>query len=235
MGATIGNVGIVKSGLQLWLDAGVKSSYSGTGLIWYDISGNNKHFNINASPTFTSLGNQSYFTLNGSSQDFSGTVRSNQFNLSTSTNAALTIEIGILPTTSQNTAFTWAGSDNAGQWAIHAHTPESALVRFDTIARATYRLDVSYNPQNILNTFTFVVRSDTFRAVYRNGVSIATSTVSATGWNFGTATPRIGSQASTGGADYFVGRYYFFRLYNRGLTDAEIIQNYNTNKIKLGL
>ena len=227
--------GIVAAGLQLYLDAGITKSYPGTGNTWYDISGNNRHFTGGTNtPGFVSLGGKSYFTLNGSNQDFQGTVASNQFNLDTGTNAGVTVEIGILSTTSQNTAFTWAGSDNGGNWALHAHAPEAGNVKWDTINRDNYRIETGMTI-NIYNSFTFIVRSDTFRAIYRNGSSIISSTSTATGWNFGTATPRIGSQASTGGTDYYTGNYYFFRLYNRGLTDAEITKNYNTDKIRLGL
>lgn len=39
----IGSMGIVTDSLRLYYDAGIKSSYPGSGATWYDISGNNTH------------------------------------------------------------------------------------------------------------------------------------------------------------------------------------------------
>lgn len=71
--------GLVTNGLACLLDAGNVSSYPGTGSIWYDISGNNRHFYINSSvATWTSAGNGSYFTtspsLGNASRDVAGFI-----------------------------------------------------------------------------------------------------------------------------------------------------------------
>jgi hypothetical protein len=55
---------IITSGLILLLDAANPSSYSGTGSIWYDVSGNNNNFNVLAS-AFVFNGLRSYFNFNG--------------------------------------------------------------------------------------------------------------------------------------------------------------------------
>lgn len=47
------SVGLITSGLVLYLDATESLSYPGTGSVWYDISGNGKHHTINGSPTFS--------------------------------------------------------------------------------------------------------------------------------------------------------------------------------------
>jgi hypothetical protein len=56
----IATKGIVQSGLVLNLDAGVSSSYSGSGTTWTDLSGNGYNFTIYGSPTYNSSG---YFTF----------------------------------------------------------------------------------------------------------------------------------------------------------------------------
>jgi len=59
--------GIVQDGLVLHLDAGVKESYSGTGNIWYDISGNNRNATKygSQSPEYPKWNSRGYFTFSG--------------------------------------------------------------------------------------------------------------------------------------------------------------------------
>jgi hypothetical protein len=45
---------IIEDGLVLCLDAGNKRSYPGTGTTWYDTSGNDNHFTLYNTPTFSS-------------------------------------------------------------------------------------------------------------------------------------------------------------------------------------
>lgn len=55
--------GIVTDGLELHLDAGDASSYSGTGLDWVDLITGTQTFTFNATPRFDS--DQGYFNFNG--------------------------------------------------------------------------------------------------------------------------------------------------------------------------
>ena len=55
---------LVTDSMVLHLDAGDKDSYSGSGATWYDLSGNNYHFTINAS-AYNSSGPK-YMDFNGS-------------------------------------------------------------------------------------------------------------------------------------------------------------------------
>jgi len=56
---------VVDSSLQLWLDAGQSSSYSGTGTTWTDLSGNSRTGTLTSGPTYSSA--------NGGSIVFDGT------------------------------------------------------------------------------------------------------------------------------------------------------------------
>ncbi len=56
---------VVDSSLQLWLDAGQTSSYSGTGTTWTDLSGNSRTGTLTSGPTYSSA--------NGGSIVFDGT------------------------------------------------------------------------------------------------------------------------------------------------------------------
>ncbi len=60
---------IVRDGLVLYLDAGDRNSYPGTGNTWYDLSGNNNHGTIyNSLPYNTN--NKGYFDFNNTSNDW---------------------------------------------------------------------------------------------------------------------------------------------------------------------
>jgi hypothetical protein len=64
----IATKGIAQSGLVLNLDAGVSSSYSGSGATWTDLSGNGRNATVVGSPTFTngyfdSTNDSNYFTM----------------------------------------------------------------------------------------------------------------------------------------------------------------------------
>lgn len=62
--STIYSPKIVTDGLVLMLDAANPKSYPGTGTVWYDLSGNNNHFDI-VSTAFNN-GNTKYMDFNGS-------------------------------------------------------------------------------------------------------------------------------------------------------------------------
>jgi hypothetical protein len=53
------------TGALLYLDPGNTASYPGSGTTWTDLSGNNNTATLVGSPTWTSAGAASYFSLNG--------------------------------------------------------------------------------------------------------------------------------------------------------------------------
>ena len=69
-------VPVVTSGLQMQLDAGNPSSYSGSGSTWSDLSGNGYNATLYNSPTY-SASNGGYLTFNGVNQDARTTLFNN--------------------------------------------------------------------------------------------------------------------------------------------------------------
>jgi hypothetical protein len=59
------NTSIVRNGLVLYLDAANPKSYSGTGTTWFDLSNSKANAQIINSPTFVSDGAKSYFSFDG--------------------------------------------------------------------------------------------------------------------------------------------------------------------------
>jgi len=89
---------IVRSGLQLYLDAANKKSYPGTGLSWFDLSGNNRTFSI--SSTGITWNNGGFFTLADGGITYNG---------STSTSTTSTCVYWMKSTDTQS--LFWHGND----------------------------------------------------------------------------------------------------------------------------
>jgi hypothetical protein len=239
MGAVIGakKVTILPRGLQLFLDAGNIESYPGNGNNWYDLSGNNRTFTQRNTPTFINSGSSSFFTFNGSNQDFISTVSSNQFGFGT--NAAttgLTIEIGTIPNTSIGVHFAFCRvGDPYPNWALHFQLA-GGLISFDSVNSNNYRLDTSAGSDILtkIQTWSLVVRGGSYRAIYKNGSFVASKTDTIPeDWSWGTYLPRLGSRQGSNSDYYYTGDIYFFRAYNVGLTDAEIATNYTLDKRRI--
>jgi hypothetical protein len=63
---------LVTSGLRLYLDAGNATSYT-SGTTWTDLSTNTNNATLVGSPAFTSAGTSSYFTVNGTGNQYANT------------------------------------------------------------------------------------------------------------------------------------------------------------------
>ena len=91
-------------------------------------------------------------------------------------------------------------------------------------------LKVNYTSPLAYNTFYSVAttRSANVCKAFLNGILKATSTLNLTG-NSGKSLLDIGS-----GAEIMKGKIYAIRLYNRALTDEELLQNYNIDNERFG-
>ena len=72
-GGRYGTLGLVTSGLSMWLDASNPASYSGSGTTWADISGNGNDQTLVNSPTYTA-GTPGYFEFDGINQYATGST-----------------------------------------------------------------------------------------------------------------------------------------------------------------
>lgn len=225
--------GIVRNGLVLYLDAGIVNSYPGSGTTIYDLSGGGRDFTLN--------NGVSYSTINGGALYFDGT---NDFLSGPASNAFSlgqehTIEVIIKSTAAAYTnLFNWR--DSAGSRTIMAHAPWiNNYVYYDVggCCGPTQRLNYLSNLPNNMTHMVFRCRTSTtpYRQVFENTVEKINSGTDATATlNFGTLPAVIGAY-DTSATNPWIGYLYTFRLYNRALTDAELLQNYNANRRRVGL
>jgi hypothetical protein len=217
MAVQYANGKIVTSGLILALNAADKNSYPGSGNAWYDLSGNNAHGGITGSVTFVDAGPQSYF-------NFATAGDSNYISSSLSQNY-LDFTAVIQPDFTKNGLV----------GLISNGTPASSTDK-------SLRFNGNNNPWTVANPGDGNDWASSATTYYRNGI---TSNTLVSGWNVfgGYRTNQSGFPSSfayhLGSSGYpargFQGRIACIYMYNRQLTAAEQLQNYNVLKTRFGL
>jgi len=217
---------IVNNNLMVWVDAGQTASYSGSGATWTDLSGNSKNYTLTNSPTFRSLTGGGVITFAGASSQYA-TTATTLFN-STTTNT-YSINIWVYPTgagqivsvdgqSTPNTAYHYTALEITAAGLIYFGQWTGAMTTIITSARslnAWYNLAITYN--------------GTTATAYVNGASVGSSAIawSAPGANTFFALMSQDATNMSGTTAYASGSIGAFSVYNRALTAAEIVQNYN--------
>jgi hypothetical protein len=211
--------GIVSDGLVLWLDAGIPSSYPGSGTTWNDISGNGIIGTLTNNPTYTTDFGGSIF-FNGSSNY----VETNTNNI-ISGNNPFTVEVFYRLTTTGGYKQLIGNYGNFTDNSVIGVYGDYGVYQFTNFLNAPLSTNI-YCLQ-----FT---RDYTGNCVlYKNGI------VNNTGFqprfigsyeNF-----RIGADSGSSPREYFNGNIYNLKVYNRVLSPSEILQNYNAQKARFGL
>jgi hypothetical protein len=216
---------IVTAGLVLNLDAGNPASYPGTGTTWTSLAGNNYSGSL--------LNGTAFSSTNGGNLVFDGV--DDYVNVT---------EIGQLTRFSIESWFrptAYPGNYAAVIASVYPGT--NATVNFKIgyeagtgMTGGTYIGNWFYTPTvpTTLNTWQQIIFTydGSGLAIYSNGVSGGSNAFTGTP-NSGGAGIRIGRRWDI--SDYFVGNIAITRIYNRALSAAEILQNYNATKTRFGL
>ena len=205
-----------------------------------DISGNN----VNADLTNVGFGS-SGFTFNGSTQCINLGTSKTSLNIS----ADLTVEAMIKLTSSFTYNPTIVGNGYYDevypyklQFEYNTNNGNLGLFRYDGSSYRYVLWNFGSQSTYFLNKYAHVVATynsltNTF-AIYYNGVSqtVTQGNPGTIGIN-NTTNFVIGAQVKTNGAvgDPFPGEINFVRVYNRGLTAAEVLQNFNATRTTYGL
>lgn len=232
-GVTFGptRIPVIQSGLLLDLDAGNLSSYPGSGSVWTDLSGNGNTTTLVNSPTFAStIGGELLF--NHSNQY--ATVNNNaMFNINTITMSITAkhtfitqysgqVQQLINKTSSSGYAIRMNYGDNlmieGAVWTGAAYQTAGMLIPGILTTNKWYHYTMTYNGTNI--------------KFFWNGVLQATTAAT------GTITTNaeilsIGAKNTAGVvSNYFDGSVGEVQVYNRGLTDGEVLYNFNAHKTR---
>ena len=214
-------------GLRLNLDAANTNSYSGTGATWTDLSANGNHGTLVNSPTYNSSyggsflfnGSTSYVSLSPTKLPIGTSDRTIIAFVKTPTSFEQFLHIIHWGSTSSNQAFGLALVNRQISSHIWGSTPTQGGV---TVSAATnYCFAVTYTHASTLHKF------------WINGVSQGSGVSSSI--NTGSADARIGQRIAglqEWGPD---GQIYKILVYNMALSNEEIQEIFNTQKVQYGL
>lgn len=216
---------ISTSNLQLHFDAGNAASYPGSGTTIYDISGNGRNGTLINGPTFSASGGGA-ISFDGVDDYISTTYGP--------TLADFTVAVWYYSTGSQANAKLVDKSYASGMHIFRSSTSTSwgAGVRQGSSPYGIY-LTLPENAWHMLVSR----RSGTTHTIFADGTTNTTSgTVS--GLALSNTVFNFGSHVSTnpsGTIEPFKGLIAVVMVYDRALTDAEVLQNHNAYKDRFGL
>lgn len=227
---------IVRNGLVLHLDAAQRTSYSGSGTAWNDLSGNRNNATLNG-PVFNSA--------NGGNIFFDG---SNDYG-----------------TVEANTNYLIGSGYSLHAWVVALDNPWNYVGicgTFDEIPSQYYgsSFAIPYNEQKFTflvggwgpGAYNYIYASSTYNIdqwyylvgtnsgtsckFYINGRLDATYTQPGVSSNPGSTTKfKLGRIYQNISNYYFYGRIASCGFYNRELSASEVLQNYNATKRRFGL
>jgi hypothetical protein len=209
---------IVTDGLVLALDAGSTRSYPGSGTNWYDLSGNGNDAIVESSVSFGSTYGGGLTTLNNvthTAQKIYGT-----FSLSS---ANYTWEIWYTNNGSQGgdaSGFGVTDSSGVSSNGYRANSGSSVQQWVGGSLTVGQTISTSSSPKQVV-----LRRSGTTFTSFSNGVLIDTDTAASTSGTF--VNYSMNYNGGTSSNNGWNGTYYVVRMYNRALSDAEILKNYN--------
>jgi hypothetical protein len=223
--------GIVTDGLVLWLDAGNKPSYPGSGTTWTDISGNRNNGTLVNGPTYSST-NGGFISFNGTTQYATFTRPS-----SIVTAGQITVSLWVKwVTIGTSISAIQALIDNN-----HSSSPLQGFIIQDRPDMSKF-LTWSVNPNTNGCVSTFVVGNGTWRHVVgtNDGFTSRLYIDGALNASFAESMATVQPNISLAYWQFTPGRYFNGNIaqatiYNRALSATEVLQNFNAQKALFGL
>ena len=228
LGLLLKPIDFTTNNLTLYYNPAMTESYSGSGNTVNDISGNGMNGTLsNVTTTATA------FTFNGSNSQ-----------VSIPDNAILepgtgnwTIEIWFKPTVLNGTVL--GKYNNGGNTAniSYALRMGANYIRADFSNGSTGLVSDNYTltPNNWVQMVYVWNKTNNVLYTYSNGVLKQTKTITISGILNSSTNLFLGSYNGGEYAQYFNGQIGVVRLYNKPLTDSEVLNNFNTTKATYGL
>jgi hypothetical protein len=225
---------IVTSGLTLNLDAGNVISYPTTGTSWYDVSYVNNNATLNNGPTFSNSGVSSSIVFDGVDDYVSGPNLLNGATKATlcgwvkRSSTSSQISFGVLDypnlPTDKRIEIVWYSDGNL--YGEVGNTQNDWVNTTQTVNNTNWHhISFVYDGTQPTNTTKVKLYFDGVLKTNTGSAGTIQSSVSTTG-------PMVIGRRNTG---YNSGNISTVQFYNRNLSDAEILQNYNAQKSRYGL
>ena len=217
--------GFVTNGAMLYVDAGNSSSYSGSGTAWNDLSTNTNNYTLVNSPPFTSAGSASYFSFNGTGNQYAACNSNAKFN-QTYTGKTVFFAARVTNATFNVGTFRCVFGTNSGtrNFNTYLYMPSAGVLQyhFSTGGGGGFssNLSLGYN-QWFIGAVTQT--TDGLVSYYFNGQPAGTNT----GVTFAQYSNNGGEFVALGD-NYWYGDIGVCAVYSRALSSGEITQNFNT-------
>jgi hypothetical protein len=218
---------LTSSNLVLHLDATNTKSYSGSGNTWYDLSGFGNNGTLNNGVLYNSYGG--FFEFDGSN-DYIEIPHASSLNIGTGTSATIEIIYDVYNYVPNASLIAKRSADNyeSTDYMIYFNTTLSWLSgnsgTGDDLVVSSFQEN-----RNIQTVTTTINSSTTNKKIYKDGSQVISATY-ASKVASNSASVFLGKHFGSG--FYFNGRIYSVKIYNRELTDTEIANNFQANKLK---
>lgn len=225
------NPKVVTDGLVLALDAANVKSYPRSGSSWFDLT------QINAAANFSN--GITYGTTNNGTLIFNGT---NQYGSITHNSILSFGSSGFTCDLFIKTTLTSAASRRLTQKGVGGPNDLEYLFAVNTTGNLTASTSTTGSSQTAASTSTVqvkdnawthvaLVKSGTSANFYKDGILGFTGTVDASPIQL-SGPQYIGG---AGAAAYFSGEMASLKIYNRALSDVEVLQNFNATRGRFGI
>jgi hypothetical protein len=232
------NQKIVTNGLVLNLDAAQKRSYSGSGTIWTDLSGNGNSGSLTNGPTFSS-GNGGSIVFDGV-DDYGLIINPLNFQ-----SQNLSISIWVNPSIATAAIADLIDYDHASPpfqgWVIQSEDATTnnsyyfAYYNGSTFQPVGIGSGAGVRLTNLIWQNITYIKNGTSVIGYLNGTQSANFTGANSTISYqSNKNAIIGSCVGVSGRS-FKGNMSNIQIYNRALSATEVLQNYNANKSRFGL
>ena len=227
--ASKGGPDIVENGLTLFLDASNIRSYPGSGTTWSDLSGNGNNGTLTNGPTF-SAGNLGSIVFDGTNDyvDMGSSTYCNLINISVSVWVRVTSASGVFLGRYYNTTINgFFMYYDVASTKFSVDGRESSAAYLSRPTTNTYPLNNWYNV-----TWT---KSANIWSIYVNGSLDVSSALGNGTTPFSNNIMWLGGLYQPPEVYYYSSNLSNVQIYNRVLTAAEVLQNYNATKSRFGL
>ena len=238
--AVHGGSDIVNDKLFIALDVSDHNSYSGAGSTWTDMIGNHNGTKT-GSPTYANDGVADYFSFDATTEYFDLSNTLTDFTESAGKSCCVWIMNGGNSAEARivNSGYSGTGGNGATGFAIGVTGSGTANQPFSFFRNSSGGA-LKQNFGDVMNTtdwYHLAVTVGSTGKNYQNGVLKSTiSNAGAPSTSItGNTTAKIATFWGNPGSFSFIGKIACVQFYTKELTEAEVLQNFNAQKVRFGL